>query len=538
MSPVSEMKTSTRATTLDKRSNLMFVILVGCAMTAGVSLRWIGLSARSFWFDEGYSLWISRLSVREIWQVLPMDTSSPLYYVLLHYWMKCFGGTEYSIRALSAFFGTISIALFYLLARKILVDRWPVGLAVTIYAVSSLQIWYAQEARCYAVLVFLSLASIYCLLHWLEACTLFRTCFLVLLITASLYTHNMALSYLPGLLAMWLIYPAEINRRERLKGASLVFASVLILYLPWLPTLHGQLQRVHGNFWLTRPGARDLIGSLCLLSGFDTRTLQGIFRGGFHASRLFGFWTWGPAVLLIFLGCLFGGLYNVRAEDRRKIAALLSYSLIPLFVVFIASYIFSPIYTDRVFLGSCAVLPILYCAPVALQGGNYKRGFQVVALLVLFVTAVSSFGYLRNHQKEDWRGVTEYLLKVPEKRRLSVIVPDMAQVLVQYYATGLFKSYPSIAVTGLLTRFEPPDPDLEVRTLKPIDENADVLLALSQVIASTQSNEVDVVVQPGTLPALINPTLQYLTVHCGRVDIVEFYGLEVRRCYLKRTSQQ
>jgi hypothetical protein len=151
--------------------------------------------------------------------------------------------------------------------------------------------------------------------------------------------------------------------------------------------------------------------------------------------------------------------------------------------------------------------------------------------LVLVGTAVSCFGYLRRERKEDWRGVTEYLLKVPEKQRLSVIVPDIAQVLVQYYASGSSKSYPSTEVTGLLTGFNPPDPNLEDRILRLQDDpNVDVLALASQAMASGRYKEIDVAIQPGTSPFLIKPMLEHLQLHCNSVDLVQFNWLDVRRC--------
>jgi len=167
--------------------------------------------------------------------------------------------------------------------------------------------------------------------------------------------------------------------------------------------------------------------------------------------------------------------------------------------------------------------------------GNGRRVFQVIGLVVLVGTAVSAFGYLRRERREDWRGVTEYLVRIPEERRLSVIVPDMGQVLVQYYASGLSQSYAPIEVTGLLTRFDPPDLSLEARTLQDIDRNADVLAILSRAVASGKYKEVDVAMQPGTMRVLVAPTLQYLAAHCGSVDVVEFHWLEVRRCFVQST---
>ena len=505
------------------RPTLLFVVLISFAVTVALLLRWSGLDSQSLWLDEGYSLWFSGFTPKILWHALQRDTSAPLYYILLHYWRNCFGISEFSLRAFSALFGTLSLPLFYLLARKILADRIAVGLAMMLYAVSFFQIWYAQEARCYALLVFLSLASLYCSLRCLENRTTFRLCGLVLLLAATLYTHNMALFYLPGIAAVWFVYPAETTRRARVRDALLIFFAVLFLYMPWLPTLRRQTQITHRAFWVLEPKGRDLLDSLCVLSGFDVATLQDVFRSRFHVLRLFGFWTWAPIVLMIFVLCVAGGLYAARSEDRRKVVALVAYLVIPVLLVFAYSRLSTPIYINRVFLGSCALLPVAFCAPIAFQVGTPRKLWELIGLLILAGATVSAFGYPRRERKQDWRGVTEYLLKVPERRRLVVTVPDIAQVLLQYYKSGLFKTYPAMEISGVQTRLEPPDFLGQKR-------NADIVGLLSGAVISGQYKEVDVAMDPGAWPVMVKPTLEQLSTHCTSVDIVKFQWLEVRRC--------
>jgi len=180
---------------------------------------------------------------------------------------------------------------------------------------------------------------------------------------------------------------------------------------------------------------------------------------------------------------------------------------------------------------------MLFCAPIAFQAGNRRKLFQFIGLLAVIGTAVSAFGYLRRERREDWRGMTDYLLTLPEKRRLSVIVPDIGQPLVHYYASGLSKLGPPIELTGLLTTFDPPDVGLEERFVERNDDpNTDVLALLSRAVASGKYKEIDVAMQPGTVPILVTSTLQYLAAHCASVEIVEFHWLEVRRCFVQSTD--
>ena len=305
---------------LRHRADLIFGSFIGLAVIAALWLRWSGLDSQSLWLDEGITFWISRFSPKGIWHILQLDTSNPLYYILLHYWTGWFGASEFSIRALSATFAALSIPIFYQVTRKVVADRTSIVLAMMLYAVSFYQVWYAQEARCYALLVLLSLASVYLLMRCLEKGSLLRLSGLALCITASLYTHNIALFYLPGMAVMWLVYPAERPLRTRMRDAVVVFSLVTLLYLPWIPTLRGQLHRAHAGLWVwvTVPKMRDVLDSLCVLSGIDTHTLQAMFRDQFHTSRLFGFWTWAPVVLVVFVLCILGGIATGRLHGSAQ----------------------------------------------------------------------------------------------------------------------------------------------------------------------------------------------------------------------------
>jgi 4-amino-4-deoxy-L-arabinose transferase-like glycosyltransferase len=529
-----------------RRSDLIFGTAMGFAVVAAVWLRWSGLDSQSFWADEGYTAWISQFSPKEIWRIQQeADISPPLYYILLHYWSVLLGNSELSLRALSALFATLSLPLFYLVAREILSHRMAVALAMMLYSVSFFQIWYAKEARYYALLGFLSLGGLYCVLRCLEKASAFRLLGFALFLSAGLYTHNMAWLYLPGLAVFWFVYPSEMTVRARIRIGLIVAALVLLSYLPWLPTLGVQLRGLQQfqqsqPFWVPKPRARDLLETLCVLSGFDTRTLQDVFRDHFHRTKLFGFWTWAPAFLVVSVLSVIGALYAVRPANRRKSAALLAYSILPILLAFLDSRLSTPIYINRVFMGACILLPLVFCAPIAFQIGDRQRLFRFLALVVLAGTATSAFGYLRRERREDWRGATEYLLKLPGRPRLAVIISDYGQMVVQYYMVGLFKSYPPIELTGLTTRldpltglttnFDPPEPGFEISKTQN-DRTTDPMAMLARAMGSGRYKEIDLALQPSA--ALVKDTTNYLTVHCASVEVVEFHWLEVRKCFVQ-----
>ncbi len=201
-------------------------------LCAGTLLRFALISKESLWVDEIASWWFAT----DIGRALAGErTNPPLYYVLLHYWIACFGTTEAALRSLSVLPGIASIALVYQLAKRLFSPA--VALLAAFYqCISSFQIYYSQEARCFSLLVFLLLSAGLCLWRGLEETQKrIRLRWLggfVIVATLALYTHFIAIFFLAGFGAFVLL-----RRRKSLvpflASAGIVFA----LFLPWLITM-------------------------------------------------------------------------------------------------------------------------------------------------------------------------------------------------------------------------------------------------------------------------------------------------------------
>jgi hypothetical protein len=53
-----------------RQSDLIFCSAIVLAVVIAVSLRSSGLASQSFWNGEGYTVWISQFSPKEIWSIL------------------------------------------------------------------------------------------------------------------------------------------------------------------------------------------------------------------------------------------------------------------------------------------------------------------------------------------------------------------------------------------------------------------------------------------------------------------------------------
>jgi mannosyltransferase len=138
------------------------------ALALGLLLRAYRIGSEGLWIDEAFSVWLARQPLTEMvgW-VATVDQHPPLYYALLHAWVRVFGDGEAGVRMLSALCGTLTIPMVYLLGRRVADER--VGLVgALILAVSPFHVRFSQEARMYAVLTLSAALVLYAFVALLD----------------------------------------------------------------------------------------------------------------------------------------------------------------------------------------------------------------------------------------------------------------------------------------------------------------------------------------------------------------------------------
>jgi hypothetical protein len=130
-------------------------------------LRIYLLGSKGLWLDETFSIWMAHHNLIDMLQwIIKIDQHPPLYYLLLHDWIALNGDTAYSVRFLSALFGTGTIPIIYLIGKRL--SGAVMGLAAAIFlALSLFNIYYAQETRMYTFLTFNAAVAIYALVRLL-----------------------------------------------------------------------------------------------------------------------------------------------------------------------------------------------------------------------------------------------------------------------------------------------------------------------------------------------------------------------------------
>ena len=97
-------------------------LLVGILLLAGV-LRFAHAGAASLWFDEAFAVLTARLPLRDLLATVASDVHPPLYFVLLHFWQKALGESEFAVRCFSGLCSVLSVAGVYRLGGRLFSRR-------------------------------------------------------------------------------------------------------------------------------------------------------------------------------------------------------------------------------------------------------------------------------------------------------------------------------------------------------------------------------------------------------------------------------
>lgn len=219
------------------RGQQLLLILVTALL-----LRVPTLGSKSLWLDEAYSIYQGEREELAI-PVFVEGPHPPLYYTILHHWLKLVGPGEVTARLPSVAASLAGIGLLYLLGRA-LFDHRVALLAAALLALSPLDIWYAQEARMHIFVTLFGLT--YALaLAWNHRLSVFVA---AVALGIGLYVDYATVPLWVGLSALWFV--AWRRQRRDILPAARWLAGTLggwLLYRGWWPYLKQSLEGSIGH---------------------------------------------------------------------------------------------------------------------------------------------------------------------------------------------------------------------------------------------------------------------------------------------------
>jgi len=327
----------------------------------------------SLWGDEA---WAATLAVKPVWEIIKIvshDTSPPLYYLFLHFWMKIFGTSEIAIRSLSFVFFLITAIVVFLIGRH-LWDK-KTGFWATLLAFANPFLFiYALEGRMYALLALTSTLSIYFFLRRQRWPFIFAT-------TAALYTHHFSLFVIFWEL-IWRLKKIDFKKPKDFFQKFSDFLIIGLLYLPWVYPLYYQTSLVASGFWLGKPTIKTFFQTAeKFLVGNQKNIFRNLALGGVLTALLFRRW-----------------------KKEKNTFFLLGWFLTPLALTFIISQFFQSIFFDRYML---MTIPAA-CLILASQRRKISNFFLGVVVVCLFF---NNCYYFTHPTKRPFRQLAEYIKK-------------------------------------------------------------------------------------------------------------------------------
>lgn len=420
-----------RLTTPRARTATLSAIVILAAI-----LRTAFLSKESLWLDEFGSWWFSSGDLNRA--LTAEVTNPPLYYLLLHFWIQLFGTGESALRSLSVLPGVAAVPLTYLLGRRLFSSQ--VGLVAALYqAVSSFHVYYAQEARTFALLVFFILLSTWILTEALAAPRSLVIPWLAayaLAATVSLYLHFITVFFFAAQ-ALYVALRQPRAVRTMLFYAASAFVAGL-LFLPWLTTMltaaaHGRQVRRHLFLKLPQALFSFLFGDT--LIPLDERAVQNI------AGTLIAYL---PILLTALAASVILLPFCIAAFRRARDGALLTAIMagVPVLLSFLVS--FRVMLFDERYL--IAASPFLYLAVAAGVEEVFRRSpdgrarflaglgaTAVAAYAALVLLALFNYYFNPRFGREQWREAVAALESRGATSDLIVFDPDFLRHCYAYY---------------------------------------------------------------------------------------------------------
>jgi 4-amino-4-deoxy-L-arabinose transferase-like glycosyltransferase len=429
-----------RSATLGSR-HWVLILLTLLAFGRGV---W-ELGEKSLWWDESlsyhraegtpaYVLSGQIVLTDNTADVVTIDNHPPLYFALLWGAVRLFGRSEFSLRFLSLAALVLIVPLLYATGKRLGDDRLGLG-AAALGAISPMYLWYAQEARMYALLALFSLLSFYFFDRaffdpsipvtaraqrpWLVAYLLASACVIL--------TH-----YLGALLIAVQLLVLGVAFFRRARGRRIILLSMGIILVVVLPivvyaffTLPSTTSRAGFRFVPLFELARDLLNSFSLGLSVDVADTHVLL------------------IDLVFLALLVLGLAwflrpSASTNEHRAGIFVAGFLALPAVVIYLLSYVQPAYMNSRHLIFITPAFYLLVASGLAVFRGRWLGAGLLAWLVILAGVTYSTYNYFEDprYNKDQHREWGAYLDAHVRPGDVVVVDPPHISDLYQYYTAA------------------------------------------------------------------------------------------------------
>lgn len=402
-------------------------------LALGFWIRLVGLG-QSLWLDEAIEWWaVTSFSLKQLlFGYMGGDFNPPGHHLLLWFWVRIFGDSEFSLRFPSVLFGIGIVYLTYKISKLILgkedeligvsgLSLRASHISAIFAAFSGLLIYYSQEARMYSMAAFFTACAFYFLIKNESLKNKLGISYILFAIffTVGLYSHYL----------VWLLLPLLLITGKK-------YILPLVAVIPWIPMLFKQLSSglsAAGNpvwAYLSQTSVKNVL--LVTIKFVTGRIPFPDSRGLLILTVIFvsAFW------LLVFNGIK---ELSKKQEHKRVLMILLGWIIWPLALGTIIG-IFVPVFSYFRFL--FILPPVLILASIGTIRQRWLLEPMVLGMMIASAIYVSGDTFRR----ENWAGAVKDI-ENHESGALVVIHPAVRPPF-DYYDRGKSTVIPSTEISN------------------------------------------------------------------------------------------
>jgi len=297
----------------NKRKNIY--ILIALFVIAFI-IRILHITVNPISNDEPFTIFYSQQNLNELFKLFNHENNPPLHFILLHFWMKMFGASAFSIRLLSTLFGALTVVPIFKIGNEFFSRK--VGIITSLmFVFSNIHIMESHDARVYSILVFWVVLSYYFFLKILknEHSIWIKIGYMLTLILM-LYSHYISVFVLTS----QFLTVAFVKQERWIKLKTIFFLQLVsvIAFLPFLKVFIFRVnQTTQNESWVPKPTLDSLF---IVLRQFFNQPIVAVLA------------------IVSMVGVFMMIIFKRITLKEKPVLAILMWFFIPYFLVFLLSF--------------------------------------------------------------------------------------------------------------------------------------------------------------------------------------------------------
>ena len=283
----------------------------------------------------------------------------------MHFWIKLFGIGSFSVRFTSVLFSSCTAIIIFLVGKK----HFSLQSALTaslLFTASSVQMFYAHDARVYSLFVLLTAYSLYYFLETISVQENKNKTPMVLLTVINVllcYSHFFGFVVIATEIFLCLIL---VTLRKNFIKLLLSTGIVVVCYAWYIPIVFQRFIASSGGTWVPKPLLTDLYTMLWRFSNVPVVTVF--------------------FLIILFYGCLFKWKSNNNSSNN-VFKILLLFFTVCYFGLFVISFIM-PVFIDRYLLFTSIFYYLLVAVSLSsiTKTSKYSYLLSSISVILMFAT--------------------------------------------------------------------------------------------------------------------------------------------------------